>query len=301
MAHNPFTPSTYELTKEKTATKARRTLGFTAYILLVPVVLLLGLIIIKGAPALSMDYLTGAVKRSGASGGIWGPIIGTFWLTLICVGIVVPVGVMAGIYINEYAKDNAFTRLIMLATTSLAGVPSIVHALFGLGAFVTVLHLGKSLLAAALTLAVMNLPVIIASTREALAAVPKSFREAVWNLGASRLQGITTIVLPNSISGILTGVILAVARAAGETAPIMVTGVLGYTKVANAGFDHWFPFGLGDQFMALSFHLNSISKDIPGVSDTMKFGSALVLLIMIFAINGLAIALRTRLRKGKKW
>lgn len=298
---NPFAPTAVELQKESTARWAQRGLGFAAYFLLIPVVIMLGLIVIKGAPALSFDYITGAVRQSGAAGGIWGPIIGTFWLTLLCISIVVPVGVLGGIYLNEYAKDNAFTRAILLATTSLAGVPSIVHALFGLGAFVTVLHIGKSLLAAALTLAVMNLPVIVASTREALAAVPKSFREAVWNLGASRWQAIYTIVLPNSISGILTGVILAVARAAGETAPIMVTGVLGYMRVEDSGVEHWMPYGLRDEFMALSFHLNSICKDIPGVSDTMKFGSALVLLIMIFCINGLAIWLRSSLRKKKKW
>jgi phosphate transport system permease protein len=298
---NPFAPSAIELKKRAVASRAQAVLAVSAYVLLIPVAVLLGLIVIKGVPAISLDYLTGPVRQSGASGGIWGPLIGTIWLTLLCVSIVVPVGVLGGIYLNEYAKDNAFTRAILIATTSLAGVPSIVHALFGLGAFVIVLGIGKSLMAAALTLSVMNLPVVIASTREALAAVPKSFREAVWNLGASKWQGIWTIVLPNSVSGILTGVILAVARAAGETAPIMVTGVISYTRVANAGIDHWMPFGLGDQFMALSFHLNSICKDVQGVSETMMFGSALTLLAIIFFINGLAIALRSRLRKAKKW
>jgi phosphate transport system permease protein len=298
---NPFTPSPVEIHKAGVARWAERVLGASAYFLLIPVTIMLALIVIKGLPAISVDYLTGPVKQSGAAGGIWGPLIGTFWLTLLCISIVVPIGVLGGIYLNEYAKDNMFTRIIMLATTSLAGVPSIVHALFGLGAFVVVLHLGKSLLAAALTLAVMNLPVIVASTREALASVPKSFREAVWNLGASRWQAIYTIVLPNSISGILTGVILAVARAAGETAPIMVTGVLGYMRVPNSGFDHWFPYSLGEPFMALSFHLNSICKDIPGVSQQMMYGSALVLLTMIFLINGLALFLRAKLRKAKKW
>jgi phosphate transport system permease protein len=298
---NPFAPTALEEAKDASATLARRILAIAAYGLLIPVVVLLGLILIKGAPAISWDYLTGAVRSSGAAGGIWGPLIGTFWLTLLVVAIVVPTGILGGIYLNEYAKDNAFTRAILLATTSLAGVPSIVHALFGLGAFVTVLALGKSLIAAALTLAVMNLPVVVASTREALAAVPKSFREAVWNLGASRWQGIWTIVLPNSISGILTGVILAVARAAGETAPIIVTGALIYMRVPNSGAAHWMPYGLREEFMALSFHLNCLCKDVPNAPETMKFGSALVLLAMIFTINGLAIWLRSRLRQTKKW
>ncbi len=298
---NPFHPSAVELDKQTTARRAHWFLGITAYGLLIPVILILGLIVVRGAPALSSDYLMGLVKSGGAAGGIWPAIIGTIWLTLICVCIVVPIGVLGGIYLNEYAKDNAVTRAILVATTSLAGVPSIVHALFGLGAFVTVLGIGKSLLAAALTLSVMNLPVIVTSTREALASVPKNFREAVWNLGASRWQAIRTIVLPNSISGILTGVILAVARAAGETAPIMVTGVITYKRIASEGFDYWMPFGLGDEFMALSFHLNYICKDLGGVSDSMKYGSALVLLALIFIINGFAIWLRTRLRKAKKW
>ena len=157
-------------------------------------------------------------------GGIWAPLVGTFFLVFVSLIVAAPIGVLAGVYLNEYAKDNWFTRFINLAVVNLAGVPSIVHALFGLGAFVLFARFGESLLAASCTLAVMTLPVIITSTREALASVPVSFREACWNMGATRWQTIRTIVLPNSISGILTGVILQVSRAAGETAPILFTG-----------------------------------------------------------------------------
>ena len=173
-----------------------------------------------------MNYMT--------AGGIWAPLVGTFWLVWISLLIAAPVGVLAGVYLNEYARDNWFTRIINLAVVNLAGVPSIVHALFGVGAFVMFAGMGRSLLAASCTLAVMTLPVIITSTREALAAVPMAFREACWNLGASRWQTIRTIVLPNSISGILTGVILQVSRAAGETAPILFTGAVFFTHAARA-------------------------------------------------------------------
>ena len=157
-----------------------------------------------------------------SAGGIWPAILGTIYLVVLSLMVAAPVGVMAGIYLNEYAKDNWLTRLINLAVINLAGVPSIVHALFGLGAFVMFAGLGESVIAASLTLAVMTMPVVITSTREALSAVPMSFREASWNLGVSRWQTIRGVVLPNSISGILTGVILEVSRAAGETAPIMI-------------------------------------------------------------------------------
>ena len=227
--------------------------------------------------------------------------MGTFYLTLVCLLIVAPVGILAGMYLNEYASDNKFTRAIMIAVTSLAGVPSIVHALFGLGAFVVAMHMGKSLLAAAMTLAVMTLPVMITSTREALAAVPKNFREACWNLGASKWQTIRTIVLPNSISGILTGVILVVARAAGETAPIMLTGAVAYRRVSLEGIDRFVPYGLNDEFLAMSMHLNLIARDVPGMPDAMKFGSALVLLILILLINSVAIVIRVQLRRRKRW
>ena len=184
---------------------------------------------------------------------------------------------------------------------NLAGVPSIVHALFGVGAFVLFAHMGRSLLAASCTLAVMTLPVIITSTREALGSVPMAFREACWNLGATRWQTIRTIVLPNSISGILTGVILQVSRAAGETAPILFTGAVYYVDVAPHGWASFFPYGLHDRFMALSMHLFTLLTQARGVSEPTQYGTAVVLIGLVLVVNTFSIALRVRLRWRKRW
>ena len=298
---NPFAPAPYELKKERGVRVAQWSTRSISILLLIPVFLLLGMIAYRAWPALSWEYFTTDVRKSGAAGGIWGPLLGTFYLTLLCLVIVAPIGVLAGIYINEYAPDNRLTRTIMIAVTSLAGVPSIVHALFGLGAFIGTMDMRKGMLTAAMTLAVMTLPVIITSTREALAAVPRNFREACWNLGASRWQTIRTIILPNSFGGILTGVILVIARAAGETAPIMFMGAVLYVPIATEGVERLMPYGINDEFMAMSNHLNLICKDIPGMSESMKFGSAFVLLAMILAINGVASVVRSRLRRRKRW
>ncbi len=298
---NPFSPAAYELKKQRGMKIAHWTTGAIAVALLLPVAWLLWMITVRAWPALSWDYITTDVRSMGAEGGIWGPLIGTFYLTLMCLIIVAPIGVLAGIYINEYAPDNALTRSIMVAVTSLAGVPSIVHALFGLGAFVATMHMKTGMLTAAMTLSVMTLPVIITSTKEALSAVPKNFREACWNLGASKWQTIRTIVLPNSFGGILTGVILVIARAAGETAPIMFLGAVLWVPIAKSGAERLAPYGINDQFMALSNHLNLICKDIPGMSDQMMFGSAFVLLVLILSINGAASVVRSRLRRRKRW
>jgi phosphate transport system permease protein len=181
---------------------------------------------------------------------------------------------------------------------NLAGVPSIVHALFGLGAFVMFAQMGRSIMAASLTLAIMTLPVIVASTKEALASVPKPFREACWNLGATRWQTIWKIVLPNSISGILTGVILQVSRTAGETAPIMFTGAVFFKAIDDKGF---FAYGLFDQCMALAMHLFTVSTQVSNVPEALPYGTAVVLLGTVLSVNALAIVLRVYLRSRKKW
>jgi len=232
------------------------------------------------------------------AGGIWSPLLGTIYLVVISLAVATPIGVLAAVFLNEYARDNWFTRVVNLAVLNLAGVPSIVHALFGLGAFVLFAGLGKSILAASLTLAIMTLPVIITSTKEALAAVPKAFREACWNVGATRWQTIRHIVLPNSISGILTGVILQVSRAAGETAPIMFTGAV-FFKAIKEG--HLFAYGLFDQCMALSMHVFTISTQVPGVPKALPYGTAVVLLGTVLAVNALSIIIRVRLRSRRKW
>ena len=258
-------------------------------------------LVVQAWPALSLSFLVENPQNYMTAGGIWAPLVGTFFLVWISLLIAAPVGVLAGVYLNEYARDNWCTRIINLAVVNLAGVPSIVHALFGVGAFVMFAGMGRSLLAASCTLAVMTLPVIITSTREALAAVPMAFREACWNLGASRWQTIRTIVLPNSISGILTGVILQVSRAAGETAPILFTGAVFFSTLPEHGLRAFFPYGLGDRCMALSMHLFTLSTQVRGVTPGLQYGTAVVLIGLVLAVNSLSIGLRVYLRSRKKW
>jgi phosphate transport system permease protein len=268
-------------------------LGVVTAGLVLPLVAIVALLVRKGMPALSFEFLTTSPSAGMTAGGIYPAIVGTLWLVGVSLAIAAPVGVLAGIYLNEYAPNNWMTRIIHLAIVNLAGVPSIVHALFGVGAFVLFLHLGTSILAASLTLSVMTLPVIIISTREALAAVPMAFRHACWTLGASRWQTVRHVVLPNSISGILTGVILQVSRAAGETAPIMFTGAAFYLP--------FLPQGVRDQAMALSMHLFTISTQVPNVPEALPYATALVLLGLVLTVNAGSIAVRSYLRARRKW
>ncbi len=224
------------------------------------------------------------------AGGVWAPLVGTFFLVLISLLLAAPIGVLAGVYLNEYARDNWATRAVNLAVMNLAGVPSIVHGLFGVGAFVLFAGMGKSMLAASCTLAVMTLPVIITSTREALGSVPMAFREACWNMGATRWQTIRTIVLPNSISGILTGVILA-----------------GFAGRRRNGADPvhraWsFPcrrarFSLRTArplHGAVVCTCSRLATQVRGVSDEIQYGTAVVLVGLVLAVNSLSIGLRSR-------
>jgi len=272
--------------------------GAMAILILIPLVALIVCLVHRAAPSLTWEFLTDVPSRGMRAGGIWPALVGTMYTVTFSLLIAVPIGVLAGIYLNEYARDNWFTRLVHLAVVNLAGVPSIVHALFGLGAFVAFAGLGKSILSASLTLAIMTLPVIIVSTKEALQAVPTSFRMACLNLGATRWQTIRTIVLPNSIGGILTGVILQVCRAAGETAPIMFTGAVFFKQVARGDL---FAYSPGEQCMALSYHLYTIATQVPGVPESMLYATAVVLLGFVLVFNSVAIVLRTRLRHKKKW
>ena len=249
-------------------------------------------------PALGWEFIVDVPRRGMTSGGIWPAFVGTLYLVGLSLAVSAPIGVLAALYLNEYAKDNWLNQVVNLAVINLAGVPSIVHALFGLGAFVYAARFGYSILAASLTLAIMTLPVIIASTREALASVPMSFREACWNVGATRLQTIRAVVLPNSISGILTGVILQVSRAAGETAPVMFTGAVFYKSVSRGEL---FPYGLQEQCMALSMHLYSLATQVPNVPEAMPYATAVVLLGSVLLVNASAIALRAWLRGRKRW
>lgn len=266
--------------------------------MVIPLLLIIGYLVVRAAPSLSLSFLLDVPARGMKEGGIWPALVGTIYLVFLSLAVSAPIGILAAVYLNEYAKENWFNRIINLAVINLAGVPSIVHALFGLGAFVYAARFGYSIISASLTLAIMTLPVIIASTREALASVPMSFREACWNVGATRWQTIKTVVLPNSITGILTGVILQVSRAAGETAPIMFTGVVFFKAVQRGDL---FPYALNEQCMALSMHLYTLSTQVPGVKESIPFATAVVLLASVLLVNAAAITLRVYLRSRKKW
>ncbi len=300
-AANPFAPSALEKRKKLKETVAQWVLAAVTLSLIVPVVGILAYLLVQAWPVLTPSFLLENPQNYMTAGGIWAPLVGTFFLVLLSLLAAAPIGILAGVYLNEYAGDNWATRIINLAVMNLAGVPSIVHALFGVGAFVLFAGMGRSLLAASCTLGVMTLPVIITSTREALSSVPMAFREACWNMGATRWQTIRTIVLPNSISGILTGVILQVSRAAGETAPILFTGAVFFVPVADHGWDSFFPYGLGDRCMALSMHLFTLATQVRGVSDEVQYGTALVLIGLVLAVNSFSIGLRVYLRSRKKW
>ena len=292
-AETPFVRS-----RKRSEIVAQIVFGSMAALLVSPLLLIVGYLIVQGAPLLSWDFLVTNPTNGMRAGGVWSALLGTIYLVTLSLVIAAPIGVLAAVYLNEYAEENWFTRVINLAVVNLAGVPSIVHALFGLGAFVLAAGIGRSVLAASLTLAIMTLPVIIASTKEALSSVPRAFREACWNVGATRWQTIRGIVLPNSVSGILTGVILQVSRTAGETAPVMFTGAIFFRPISEGDP---FAYSIFDQCMALSMHLFTISTQVPNVPQKLTYGTALVLLGVVVTVNTTSILIRVRLRRRRKW
>jgi phosphate transport system permease protein len=262
-------------------------------IIVTPVVLIFVLVLVRGLPALTPEFLFAMPRDGMRAGGIFPAIVGTIYLTLGTALFSIPLGILAAIYLNEYAQRNWLTRVVELAIINLAGVPSIVYGLFGLGLFVTFLQFGASILAGSLTLAIMTLPVIITATREALSVVPRSFREVSFSLGASRWQTVRHVVLPNAIPGIITGAILGLSRAAGETAPILFTVAAFYLPRL--------PRSVYDQAMTLPYHIYVLSTQVPNVSVKVQYGTVLVLVGMVFIMNILASWLRARLRKRKTW
>jgi phosphate transport system permease protein len=288
-----FSATTLNRKNDRHETMVRWLLGAMTGLLALPVVVILSVLVYKGGPIISFDFLFTTPTNGMTAGGIFPALLGTVLLVTCALLASVPLGIAAAIYLSEYAPDNWLTRAINLAIINLAGVPSIVHALFGLGAFVIFFRFGTSILAASLTLAIMTLPVVIVATRESLQAVPQAFREACWNMGATRWQTIRRIVLPNAVTGILTGVILEVCRTAGETAPIMFTGA--------AFFLPLLPQSVFDQTMALSLHLFVVSTQVPNMPEAVPYGVALVLIAMVMLMNTLSIALRMYLRGRKKW
>ena len=276
--------------------KLRERLGFCALfaatlLVVVPVILIIWLIVTKGASAITWEFLLSMPRSGMRAGGIFPAIIGTFYLVLGSITFSLPIGVMAAIYLHEYAKDNLLTRTINLAIINLAGVSSVVYGLFGLSLFVVFFKFGVSIISGSLTLGIMTLPVIIATTREALRAVPESFREVSFSLGTSRWQTIRHSVLPFALPGILTGAILSIGRAAGETAPILFTVAAFYLPNLPSS-----PF---DQAMALPYHLYIISTQIPNIPINYRYGTALVLVGLVLIMNISAIVIRSRFRRHK--
>ncbi|MBM3244752.1 MAG: phosphate ABC transporter permease PstA [Candidatus Omnitrophica bacterium] len=262
-------------------------------LVVVPVGLIVVIIVQKGLPAINWQFLTDVPRQGMRSGGIFPAIIGTLYLVTGSIIFALPIGLMAAIYLSEYSRENFLTRMIKLAIVNLAGVPSVVYGLFGLALFVVFFKFGASILSGSLTLGIMILPLIITASREALESVPQSFREVSLSLGASKWQTIRHIVLPNAIPGILTGTILGLGRAAGETAPILFTVAAFYLPQL--------PSSIFDQAMALPYHLYVISTQVPNVDEKIRYGTALVLLAMVLFMNLVAIVIRYKFRKKKKW
>lgn len=264
-----------------------------ALIVVVPIFYVVGYVVVQGAGAISWSFLTEMPRDGMKAGGILPAIVGTVALTLGTAVVAVPLGVGGAIYLSEYAGDTALTRWIRVAIVNLAGIPSVVYGLFGLGLFVIFLNFGTSILAGSLTLGIMTLPVITSTAEEALRAVPQSFRLVSTSLGGSRWQTVRRVVLPQALPGIITGVILGIERAAGETAPILFT--------AAAFFLPRLPRSIFDQTMALPYHLFVISTQVPGMPVRIQYGTALVLLVFVLSLNLVATLVRRHYRKQRVW
>jgi len=268
-------------------------LVLASLLVVIPILFVIGAIVVRGLPAISLEFIFGMPSDGMKAGGIWPAIVGTLLLTAGTAIVAIPIGVGGAIYLAEYARDTTLTRAIRLAIVNLAGIPSVVYGLFGLGLFVLFLNFGTSILAGALTLAIMTLPVIISTAEEALRAVPVEFRTVSASLGGTRWQGISNIVLPQALPGIITGVILGLLRAGGETAPILFTVAAFYLPSL--------PRSPLDQTMALPYHLYVISTQVPGMPEEIQYGTALVLLVLVLSLNLLASWIRNYYRRKRQW
>jgi phosphate transport system permease protein len=268
-------------------------LGLATLVVVLPIILTIAYIIKNGIGAINWEFISQSPRNGMREGGIFPAIIGTVILIIGTMVFSLPLGILSAIYLVEYAKDNAFTRLIKLSVVNLSGIPSIVYGLFGFTLFVLFLRLGTSIIAGALTLSIMSLPVIITATKEALETVPYSFREISYSLGATRWQTVRHCVLPYAIPGILTGTVLSLSRAAGETAPILFTVAAFYLPRL--------PRSVFDQVMALPYHLYVISTQVPNMPVSISFATAFVLIALVFLMNLVSILLRVHYRKKKQW
>lgn len=268
-------------------------LTLAAISVVVPILLVLGYIVVQGIGAISWEFLT-AMPRSGMKeGGVLPAVVGTVVLTFGTAIAALPLGVGAAIYLAEYARDTWLTRAIRLAIINLAGIPSVVYGLFGLGLFVLAMDMGTSIVAGSLTLGLMTLPIVISTSEEAILSVPQSFRVVSVSLGATRWQTIRYQVLPQALPGILTGIILGLERAAGETAPIIFTVAAFYLPRL--------PTSIFDQTMTLPYHLYVVSTQVPGMPIEVQFGTALVLLMLVLSMNIVATVIRSRFRRKRQW
>ncbi len=258
----------------------------------VPVFLIIGYIIYTGIPAISWEFLSEMPTDGMRAGGIFPAIVGTLWLTLGTIIVAVPFGILTGVYLVEYAKDNFLTRIINLTIINLAGIPSIIYGLFGMALFVIFLGFDVSILSGSLTLGIMCLPVIITATRESLLAIPNHLREASLALGATKWETITKVILPAAMPGILTGVILSISRAAGETAPIMFTAVAFYLP--------FLPISYWDQVMALPYHLYVISTQVPNMPPSFINGTLFILVVITLSFNLFGAFIRQRFNSKNK-
>ncbi len=268
-------------------------LGVISLAVVVPILFVVGNIVVQGIGAINWEFLTAMPRNGMKEGGIFPAIVGTLLLVLGTAVVAIPVGIGGAIYLAEYARDTLWTRILRLAIINLAGVPSVVYGLFGLGLFVLFLQFGTSVLAGSLTLAIMTLPVIISTAEEALRAVPGEFRLVSASLGGTRWQGIRHIVLPQALPGIITGIILGLLRAAGETAPILFTAAAFYLPRI--------PRSLLEPTMALPYHLYVISTQVPGMPPRVQYGTALVLLTIVLSMNAVAAIIRSYFRRRREW
>ncbi|MCE1253629.1 MAG: phosphate ABC transporter permease PstA [Anaerolineae bacterium] len=287
-----------ENNKQIFSARQQERLGFglitlVAVLTVLPIVGLIIFILVQGGAEVTWAFVTELPSDGMRAGGIMPAILGTIYLTLGTAVFSVPPGVAAAIYLAEYAPDNRLTQLIRVSMTNLAGIPSVVFGLFGLGLFVVFMHFGKSIIAASLTLSIMTLPVIVSTAEQAIRAVPTNFRTVSMSLGATRWQTIWRIVLPESMPGIITGVILGLERAAGETAPILFTGA--------AFFLPQLPHSPFDPTMALPYHLFVISTQVPGMPVQIQYGTVLVLLVFVLTMNISASIIRSRARARRQW
>ena len=281
------------MTRQQSQKIAITFISVLAALVILPIIFVILFIFVNGISAVNWTFLTQPPTNGMTEGGIMPAILGTIILTFGTAIASIPLSIGAAIYLAEYAKDNRLTRTVRLAIVNLAGIPSIVYGLFGLGAFVLFMNLGTSIIAASLTLGIMTMPVVISASEEAILSVPQEFRLVSFSLGGTKWQTIWHQVLPHAMPGITTGIILGLSRAAGETAPILFTVAAFYLPEL--------PRSIFDQTMALPYHLYVISTQVPNMPLNIQYGTALVLLLMVLSLMLVATVFRTSMRRRREW